>query len=105
MEGTAHLWKLIIAAEVGRKPERNGEHCALAPMNASMATPKSQKQQRAPSTLRKTRAARFRLSTPAHSREGINGFPVAYQVVVKCTFGDLLMITYEYCGHKTLQKD
>ena len=39
------------------------------------------------------------------AREGINGFPVAYQVVVKCTFGDLLMITYEYCGHKTLQKD
>lgn len=38
------------------------------------------------------------------AREGINGFPAAYQVVVKCTFGDLLMFAYEYSAHKVLQK-
>jgi hypothetical protein len=39
------------------------------------------------------------------AREGVHGFPAAYQVVVKCTFGDLLMINYEYQAHKILQKD
>ena len=39
------------------------------------------------------------------NREGVHGFPAAYQVVVKCTFGDLLMISYEYQAHRILQKD
>lgn len=38
------------------------------------------------------------------AREGLGGFPSAYQVVVRCTFGDLLMISYEYTSHKILQK-
>ena len=38
------------------------------------------------------------------ARQGIKGFPPAYQVVVKCTFGDLLMISYEYASLKVLQK-
>lgn len=38
------------------------------------------------------------------ARDGLAGFPSAYQVVVKCTFGDLLMISYEYSSHRILQK-
>lgn len=57
-------------------------------------------------------AASFFSSPPAlrslraiFAREGVHGFPAAYQVVVKCTFGDLLMISYEYQAHRILQKD
>lgn len=38
------------------------------------------------------------------AQEHIHGFPAAYQVVVKCTFGDLLMISYEYTSHRVIQK-
>ena len=37
-------------------------------------------------------------------REGVTGFPAAYQVVVRCTFGDLVMISYEYAAHRILQR-
>jgi len=37
--------------------------------------------------------------------EGISSFPAAYQVVVRCTFGDLLMISYEYKTHRVLQRE
>jgi hypothetical protein len=36
-------------------------------------------------------------------REGIHGFPAAYQVVVKCTFSDLLIQGVEYHSHRVLQ--
>ncbi len=39
------------------------------------------------------------------AREGINGFPAAYQVVVKCTFSSILLLSYDYHSHRTLQKD
>src|SRR5262249_8437556 len=39
------------------------------------------------------------------SREGISGFPAAYQVVVKCTFNNMLLVSYEYHSHRVLQKD
>jgi hypothetical protein len=39
------------------------------------------------------------------SREGINGFPPAYQVVVKCTFNNMLLVAYEYHSHRILQRD
>jgi hypothetical protein len=38
-------------------------------------------------------------------REGVNGFPQAYQVVVKCTFGNLILLAYEYHSHRILQKE
>ena len=38
-------------------------------------------------------------------REGTAGFPAAYQVVVRCTFNNLLLVGYEYHSHKILQKD
>jgi hypothetical protein len=38
------------------------------------------------------------------AREGISGFHAAYQVALKRTFGDLLMITYEYAAHSVLRK-
>lgn len=41
--------------------------------------------------------ARFR-------RDGISGFPAAYQVVVKCTFGNKLLLSYECLEHQTLQR-
>ena len=41
----------------------------------------------------------------AFARQGISGFPAAYQVVVRCTFGDLLMISYEYKTHRVLQRE
>jgi len=37
-------------------------------------------------------------------KEGVNGFPAAYQVVVKCAFGDLLMISYSYAAHTVIQR-
>jgi hypothetical protein len=39
------------------------------------------------------------------AREGVNGFPAAYQVVVKCTFSNLLLLAYEYHSHRILQKE
>jgi len=33
------------------------------------------------------------------------GFPAAYQVVVKCTFSNLLLLAYEYHSHRILQKE
>jgi hypothetical protein len=39
------------------------------------------------------------------AREGVNGFPAAYQVVVKCTFSNLLLLAYEYYSHRILQKE
>jgi hypothetical protein len=39
------------------------------------------------------------------AREGVNGFPAAYQVVVKCTFGNLILLAYEYHSHRILQKE
>lgn len=38
------------------------------------------------------------------AQEGLSAFPAAYQVVVRCVFGDLLMISYQYTSHKILQK-
>jgi hypothetical protein len=39
------------------------------------------------------------------AREGFAGFPAAYQVVVKCTFNNMLLVAYEYHSHRILQKD
>jgi hypothetical protein len=39
------------------------------------------------------------------AREGIRGFPVAYQVVVKCKFSRMLLVSYEYHSHRVLQKE
>jgi hypothetical protein len=39
------------------------------------------------------------------AREGVNGFPAAYQVVVRCTFSNLLLLAYEYHSHRILQKE
>lgn len=38
------------------------------------------------------------------AREGVNGFPAAYQVVVKCTFSNMLLLAYEYHSHRIMQK-
>jgi hypothetical protein len=37
------------------------------------------------------------------TKEGNHGFPAAYQVVVKCTFSNMLLLAYEYDSHKVLQ--
>ena len=39
------------------------------------------------------------------AKEGIRGFPAAYQVVVKCTFSNMLLLAYEYDSHKVLSKE
>lgn len=36
-------------------------------------------------------------------REGLTGFPPSYQVVVRCTFGNLLLLNYEYRMHRVLR--
>jgi hypothetical protein len=36
--------------------------------------------------------------------EGITGFPRAYQVVVKCTSNDTLLLSTEYAGHRVMAK-
>ena len=36
------------------------------------------------------------------AREGVNAFPAAYQVVVKCTFNNSLLVAYEYHSHRIL---
>jgi hypothetical protein len=38
-------------------------------------------------------------------KDGIQGFPAAYQVVVKCTFSNMLLLAYEYDSHKVLQRE
>jgi len=49
-----------------------------------------------PGALRKLRSI--------FARAGVNGFPAAYQVVVKCTFSNLLVQGVEYHSHRILQK-
>jgi hypothetical protein len=41
----------------------------------------------------------------AFAHEGIHGFPRAYQVVVRCTFSNSLLLSYEYHSHRILKKD
>lgn len=38
------------------------------------------------------------------TKEGIAGFPGAYQVVVRCTYNNLLLLAYEYHSHRVLGK-
>ncbi|MGH9583603.1 MAG: hypothetical protein ACRD4O_11765, partial [Bryobacteraceae bacterium] len=38
-------------------------------------------------------------------REGISGFPPAYQVVVKCKFENMLLVSEEYLSHQTLKTE
>ena len=38
-------------------------------------------------------------------REGVNSFPPAYQVVVRCTFNNSLLVAYEYHSHRILQRE
>lgn len=37
-------------------------------------------------------------------KEGVRGFPQAYQVVVRCTFSNMLLLSYECIEHRILQK-
>lgn len=39
------------------------------------------------------------------ARQGMRGFPVAYQVVVKCKFSHMLLVSYDYQTHRILQKE
>jgi hypothetical protein len=39
------------------------------------------------------------------AKEGLHGFPASYQVVVKCKFSNMLLLSYEYYSHRVLQKD
>jgi hypothetical protein len=39
------------------------------------------------------------------ARERINSFPAAYQVVVKCTFNNMLLVGYEYHSHRIIQNE
>jgi hypothetical protein len=39
------------------------------------------------------------------AKEGIRGFPPAYQVVVKCKFSNMLLVSYEYYLHRVLQRE
>jgi hypothetical protein len=39
------------------------------------------------------------------TKQGLAGFPSAYQVVVKCTFSNSLLLSYEYHSHKIIQRD
>jgi hypothetical protein len=34
--------------------------------------------------------------------EGVKGFPPAYQVVVTCTFSNMLLVAYQYHSHRIL---
>jgi len=38
------------------------------------------------------------------TRESVNGFPAAFQVVVKCMFSRMLLISYEYETHRIVTK-
>jgi hypothetical protein len=39
------------------------------------------------------------------AKEGVRGFPPAYQVVVKCRFENMLLVGGEYYTHRVLQKE
>jgi hypothetical protein len=39
------------------------------------------------------------------AKEGVHGFPLAYQVVVKCRFENMLLVGGEYYTHRILQKE
>ncbi len=39
------------------------------------------------------------------SKEGIKGFPAAYQVVVKCSFENMLLVSVDYQYHHILRRD
>jgi hypothetical protein len=39
------------------------------------------------------------------AHEGLNGFPAAYQVVVRCAFDNLLLLNVEYYSHRIIQKE
>ncbi len=39
------------------------------------------------------------------AREGIRGFPAAYQVVVKCRFENMLLVSAEYSFHRVLRRE
>lgn len=39
------------------------------------------------------------------AREGVKTFPPAYQVVVRCTFNNSLLVAYEYHSHRILQRE
>jgi len=39
------------------------------------------------------------------AKEGINGFPAAYQVVVRCKFSNMLLLSYEYHSHRVVHKE
>jgi hypothetical protein len=39
------------------------------------------------------------------AREGVRGFPAAYQVVVKCNFSNSLLVTDDYYSHRILRKE
>jgi hypothetical protein len=36
------------------------------------------------------------------ANEGVSGFPPAYQVVVTCTFSNMLLVAYRYHSHRIL---
>jgi len=36
--------------------------------------------------------------------EGYSTFPAAYQVVVKCTSNDTLLLSTEYAGHRVIAR-
>jgi len=39
------------------------------------------------------------------AKDGLKTFPSAYQVVVRCTFSNMLLVGYEYHSHRVLQRD
>ncbi len=39
------------------------------------------------------------------AQEGIRGFPPAYQVVVKCKFENMLLVSTEYASHRVIRKE
>ncbi len=39
------------------------------------------------------------------AKEGVNGFPAAYQVVVKCSFENMLLVSADYHYHRILRRD
>ena len=39
------------------------------------------------------------------AQEGIHGFPAAYQVVVKCRFENMLLVSAEYSAHRVIRRE
>lgn len=39
------------------------------------------------------------------AKEGVRGFPAAYQIVVKCSFENMLLVSAEYELHRLIRKD